>query len=97
MLETSNPDGINPWMVARLMTVASVGTKSSAVSVSGFPVVGGVLGGRESDPNLPSGFPVLKKNISAAAGRAAVSPTESAAADAMVMYAFIKASFVFCG
>jgi hypothetical protein len=90
MLDTSNPAGINPLKVARLITVASVRAKSSAVSVSGFPV----LGGRESDPNLPSGFPVLKKNTSAAAGRAAVSPTESAATDAIAMYVFIKASLV---
>jgi hypothetical protein len=34
---------------------------------------------------------VLKKNGSAATGMPATSPTESAAADAIVMYVFIKA------
>src|SRR5215471_16686809 len=86
MLETSTPEGINPWMVALLMTVATVRPKSSAVSVSGL-----LLAGAESDPSLPSGFPVLKRNISAIAGAAAARPTESAAADAIVMYVLIKA------
>jgi hypothetical protein len=88
MLETSNPAGINPWMVARLMTVASVKMKSSAVSVSRLPG----LAGRESDPSLPSGIPVLKEKGSAVAGMPATRPTESAAADAIVTYAFIEDS-----
>src|SRR5215469_15061239 len=91
MLETSAPEGINPWMVALLMTVALVRPKSSAVSVSRL-----LSAGAESDASLPSGFPVLKKNTSAIAGAAATRPTESAATDAIVMYAVIKTSRVGC-
>src|ERR1700730_12967184 len=79
--------------MARLMTVGSERTKSSAVSVSIFPG----LGRRESAPSLPSGLPVLKKNGSAAAGRLVSSPIESAAADAVAMQVFIESSQYFFG
>ena len=67
-------------------------------SVGQHEVIGGFgfdtpgPGGCESDPSFPSGFPVLKTNTSAIAGAAATRPTESAAADAAAMYAFIKTS-----
>src|SRR6516162_3955057 len=58
------------------MLVASVTIKSSAVSVSGFPE----LGGWDSDPSRPSGEPVLKKKGSAQPGVARNSATVSVAA-----------------
>src|SRR6266481_1044895 len=60
------PEGIKPKMVAPLMTVVSVRIKSSAVSVSSLPP----LGGWDSAPSRPSGLPVLKKNGAADAGDA---------------------------
>jgi hypothetical protein len=58
-------------MVARLMTVVCVRTKSSAVSVSSFPG----LAGRDNAPSRPSGLPVLKKKVAAHAGVASHTPT----------------------
>src|SRR6516225_9824462 len=58
------------------MLVASVTIKSSAVSVSGFPE----LGGWDSAPSRPSGEPVLKKKGSAQPGVARNSATVSVAA-----------------
>ena len=46
------------------MTVVSVRIKSSAVSVSSLPP----LGGWDSAPSRPSGLPVLKENGAAQAG-----------------------------
>jgi hypothetical protein len=63
--------GINPRMVARLITVASVKKKSSAVSVSSL--LG--LAGWDSAPSLPSGEPVLKKKESVEVGAADNKPT----------------------
>ena len=62
--------GINPVMVAPVMTVVSVRTKSSAVSVSSFPG----LSRWDSAPSRPSGSPVLKKKVSAQAGVASHTP-----------------------
>src|SRR5262249_36090266 len=64
-----------PKIVAWLMTVVSVGKKSSAVSVSIFPG----LGGLESAPSAPSGRPVAKKN--GAAHRGVVRQTLNANAE----------------
>src|SRR5260370_19795099 len=50
-------------MVAPVITVVSVRIKSSAVSVSSSPA----LGGRDSAPSRPSGLPVLKENVAAQA------------------------------
>src|SRR5215472_14879800 len=58
------------------MLVASVTIKSSAVSVSSFPE----LGGWDSAPSRPSGEPVLKKKGSAQPGVARNSATFSVAA-----------------
>src|SRR6516165_6010262 len=58
------------------MLVASVTIKSSAVSVSSFPE----LGGWDSAPSRPSGEPVLKKKGSAQPGVARNSATVSVAA-----------------
>ena len=55
--------GINPVMVARLMNVVCVRTKSSAVSVSTG------LERSESAPSRPSGLPVLKEKGLRPSGR----------------------------
>src|SRR6266446_3554255 len=70
MFDNGVPRGIKPTMVAWLMTVVSVRTKSSAVSVSILPV----LGRRDSAPSLASVFPVLKIKVSAHAGVASDNP-----------------------
>jgi hypothetical protein len=66
--------GINPMMVARLMNVVCVRTKSSAVSVSTG------LGRWDSAPSRPSGLPVLKKKGPAHAGVASHTPRVNVAA-----------------
>src|SRR2546427_8301125 len=67
---------INPVIVAPLMTVVSVRTKSSAVSVSSFPV----LSLRESAANRPSELPAAKKKGSAQAGVVSHAPAVNSAA-----------------
>src|SRR6266550_1788852 len=67
---------INPVIVAPLITVVSVRTKSSAVSVSSFPG----LSLRESAPSRPSALPVVKKKGAAQAGVASHAPAISSAA-----------------
>jgi len=61
-------------MVARLMNVVCVRTKSSAVSVST------VLERWDSAPSRVSGLPVLKKKVSAHAGVASYTPRVNVAA-----------------
>src|SRR5207244_653413 len=61
---TGVPAGTSPNIVACVITVGAVRTKSSAVSVSIFPG----LGRRESAPSLPSGVPVAKKKGAAHTG-----------------------------
>src|SRR5262249_29171945 len=56
--------GIRPVKAAPVMTVCWVSTKSSPVSISNFPA----LSGRAAVAMRPSGLPVLKTNVSAAAG-----------------------------
>src|SRR5262245_18258407 len=72
IFSTGVPVGINPKIVACVMTVVSCRKKSSAVSVSLLPA----LGRRESAPSAPLGFPVLKKKGAAHRGvvRHAVNP-----------------------
>src|SRR5512143_2576964 len=70
MLASGVPDGITPAMVACAMVVVPVRMKSSAVSVSRWPV----LAGWDNAPSSPSGVPVLKKNGSAQAGVASHTP-----------------------
>ena len=55
---------ISPVKVASVIDVECVRTKSSADSISNFPS----LDGREAVAIFPSGFPVLKKVVPAAAG-----------------------------
>src|SRR5215467_10703830 len=60
------PAGTRPVNDPPVIEVVWVRTKSSAVSISIFPG----LDGREAVAIFPSGFPVLKKTLSAFAGRA---------------------------
>src|SRR5512143_1971883 len=76
MLASGVPDGITPAMVACAMVVVPVRMKSSAVSVSRWPV----LAGWDNVPSSPSGLPVLKKNGSAQAGVASHTPAVTVAA-----------------
>src|SRR5262245_49574925 len=64
MLDRGASAGIRPVTVAPVMIVFSVRMKSSAVSASGFPA----LGGWDSAPSRPSAVPVVKKKDSAKAG-----------------------------
>jgi hypothetical protein len=57
MFSRGVPEGTNPVIVARLMTVVCCRMKSSAVSVSSFPG----LARREAAPSLPSGTPVVNE------------------------------------
>src|ERR1700722_11053916 len=62
---------ISPVKVASVIEVACVRAKSSADSISNFPT----LDGREAVAIFPSGSPVLKKVVSAAAGSAKRQPS----------------------
>src|SRR5262249_29617927 len=57
------PNGIRPVKAAPVINVCWVRTKSSPVSISNFPG----LSGRAAVAIRPSGVPVLKTNVSAAA------------------------------
>src|SRR5215475_14978977 len=57
------PDGIRPVKDAPVISVCCVSTKSSPASISNFPG----LSGRTAVAMRPSGLPVLKTNVSAAA------------------------------
>src|SRR6516162_6049038 len=72
------PPTSNPVNLASVISVSVVVTKSSAVSVSSFPV----LAVRDSVAIRPSGFPVLKKNGvgAAAAGSEMVAHSKAATA-----------------
>jgi hypothetical protein len=74
------PEGTNPIIVARLITVVSGRMKSSAVSVSTLPA----LPGRDAAPSRPSGAPVVKKNVAAHAGVASHTPRANVAAVRLV-------------
>src|SRR5215471_6659178 len=63
MLLVDAPDGIRPVKAAPVISVCCVSTKSSPVSISNFPG----LSGRVAVAMRPSGLPVLKTNVSAAA------------------------------
>src|SRR5215831_13917699 len=69
------PEGTNPIIVARLITVVSTRMKSSAVSVSTLLA----LAGRDAAPSRPSGAPVVKKKVSAHAGVASHAPKANVA------------------
>src|SRR5262245_17008883 len=64
MLLVDAPNGIRPVKAAPVISVCWVSTKSSPASISNFPG----LSGRTAVAILPSGLPVLKRNVSAAAG-----------------------------
>src|SRR5437868_9931 len=63
MLLVDAPDGIRPVKATPVISVCCVSTKSSAVSISNFPG----LSGRVAVAMRPSGVPVLKTKVSAAA------------------------------
>src|SRR5262249_52912177 len=76
ILSRGVPAGISPTIVALSMTVVSCRTKSSAVSVSILPG----LGGRENAPSCVVGLPVEKKNGTAQRGVAKSAATANAIA-----------------
>src|SRR5262249_32656301 len=65
-----------PVKVAEVIEVWAIRPKSSPVSISNFPV----LSGRAAVAILPSGFPVLNVNASAAAGNGVITAANASAA-----------------
>ena len=67
---------IRPVKVAEVIEVWAVRPKSSPVSISNLPGVSG----RDAVAILPSGFPVLKKKLSAIAGNGSTTAANASAA-----------------